>query len=86
MGISYVKPAVQTQQSRNGNTRPKPPLLSLDQPGRLRVGNLLALLGIAAPTFYRRLHAGVIPKADGNDGRPYWNTETVRKYLAGDEK
>lgn len=55
--------------------------ISLGQPGILRVGHLLTLLSLNSTKFYKRLNAGLIPKPSGNDGRPYWTTEVVRKLL-----
>jgi predicted DNA-binding transcriptional regulator AlpA len=88
MSVKFVDPAVQliaapVSSRRNGSTRPRPLMISLDQPGRLRVGHLLTLLSISAPTFYRRMKAGEIPPATGNDGRPYWLTSVVREYVVG---
>ncbi|WP_144030221.1 hypothetical protein [Burkholderia sp. AU6039] len=66
----------------NGHTAPKPPAISLDQPGRIRVANFQALLGgISGSAFYQRLKLGRIPQPCGNDGRPYWRTEVVKKFL-----
>ncbi|MFM0272381.1 hypothetical protein PQQ59_17465 [Paraburkholderia aspalathi] len=77
-------PVKQKRPPRSGNTKPRPLLFSLDQPGRLRVGHLLTLLSISSPTLYKRINTGEIPKPDGRMGRsPYWNTQTVREYLAG---
>jgi hypothetical protein len=67
---------------KNGHTKPKAPLTSLDQPGRLRVSNWLALLGVCHSTFVNGVKSGRYPKADGYDGRfPFWNNETGKKYL-----
>ncbi|MCA8493577.1 hypothetical protein [Burkholderia arboris] len=68
-----------------GGVKPKPPLIDLNQPGRLKIANLLALYNIAsANTLYQRLHAGKIPPPDGRDGRsPYWLTSTIRVHLEG---
>lgn len=92
MSVKSVEQQVQEMQSiaapeekkRSGNTRPRPPVIALDQPGRLRISHLLSLLSISAPTFYRHLNKGRIPPATGNDGRPYWKTETIKAFL--DEK
>lgn len=87
-----IKPSVEVnppapRARRNGNTRPRAPLIALDQPGRLRVGHLLALLGVTASTFYERKHAGIYPEPDGKEGRfPYWNTGTVKTFLDGGAK
>ena len=60
------------------------PIISLDQPGRLRTRHLLALFAISRATLYVRLGEGSVPKQDGYDGRyPYWNTSTIRAALEG---
>ncbi|MFM0051752.1 hypothetical protein [Caballeronia grimmiae] len=76
MAVTFKKP-----KKRSGNTHPRPLTISLDQPGRLRVGHWLTLLDISAPTFYARLKAGKVPAASGNDGRPYWTTAVVRDFM-----
>jgi hypothetical protein len=63
-------------------TRAKPPLIDLNQPGRLSVGNMLALFNVSAATFYEGLKSGRYPKPDGWDGRrPFWKTVTARTAL-----
>lgn len=70
-----------------GHTRPAPPLIDLNGPGRLRVAHLLALFGISHSTLYARIRVGAFPKADGFDGRiPFWNTSTIRAALASTTK
>ena len=67
---------------RTGHTRPAPPIIDINGPGRLRVGNLMALFNIAHSTVYSRLRTGEIPPRDGKDGNiPYWFTSTIRPYL-----
>lgn len=67
-----------------------PPLMPLDQPGRLRVCHLMWLFSISHTTLYNRIAEGILPPPDGYDmpnrpkgqqGRPYWNTETIRPLL-----
>ena len=67
------------------------PLMPLDQPGRLRVAHLQALYGISHTTVYKRIKEGLIPPPDGWDmpnrpigkqGRPYWNTATLRPFFS----
>jgi len=76
------------RKKQRGHTTPKAPMISLYQPGRLRVANLLAILGISHATLY----AGLKPKdgetttrypvPDGYDGRlPFWKTATVKAFL-----
>lgn len=84
MSVQFVLPAKRSGNKRNGNTRPLPlPFPDLHQCGRLRVGHLLTIFGISAPAFYCRKKAGLLPAADGHDGRPYWNVSTITPYLAG---
>lgn len=77
----------------NYKRRGIPPQIPLDQPGRLRVANLMALFGISHQTLYVRLRGGHLPKPDGYDletshtgrrGRPYWFTGTIVKLLTKD--
>lgn len=69
-------------QKSRGHTRPSPPLIDLNGPGRLRVAHLLALFGISHSTLYARIREGGFPEKDGLDGRiPYWNTATIRALL-----
>ena len=71
------------------HTKPRAPVIRLDQPGRLRVAHMLAILGVSATTFYEGLKpepgqtATRYPKPDGYDGKlPYWNTATINKFLS----
>lgn len=66
------------------------PLVPLNQPGRLRVGNLKALFGCSHTTIYQRMKDGEFPKPDGYDypnrpigkqGRPYWFNQTILPML-----
>jgi hypothetical protein len=62
--------------------KPVAPLISIDQPGRLRFAHLMALLSVSHQTIYARIKTGQIPAPDGYDGvRPYWNTRTIRALL-----
>ena len=71
-----------TPPKKNGHTKAKAPTIKLSQPGRLRVSNLMALLGISHSTLYSGIKTGRYPKADGRDGKfPYWNTSTILKFL-----
>lgn len=81
------------QKVRKGRGRPvmaRAPIISLDQPGRLRMANLMAIFGCSHTTIYQRIKRGEFPKPDGYDlphrpvgkqGRPYWNTATIRAHL-----
>lgn len=62
--------------------RPIAPVVPVDQPGRLRFANLMALFAVSHQTLRNRIRDGLIPNADGHDGaRPYWFNETIRPYL-----
>jgi hypothetical protein len=85
MGVSIngkpITSATVFKAKRSGHTKAKAPTISLDQPGRLRVAHLMALLSISHSSLYERLRTHVVPKPDGHDPRPYWKTETVRLLL-----
>lgn len=70
------------RQSKSGHTRARRPEISLDETGRLRVANLLAILNISHSTLYAGLKSGRYPSPDGQDGSfPYWMTSTIRAFL-----
>ena len=76
MGVSA------TPRMQRGHTTPRPPTLNIDEPGWLRVGNLLHLLQISHSTLYSGIKSGRYPPPDGRDGRrPYWLTSTVRPLV-----
>lgn len=76
-----AQPSV-TERKKSGHTAPRKPLISLNEPGRLRVADLLGLFGIAHSTLYAGLKSGRYPKADGLDQTiPYWHTATIRQFL-----
>lgn len=65
-----------------GRIQARAPNISLDQPGRLRVVNVMALLCVSHATLYKGMKAGRYPQPDGYDGaRPYWKTATIREFL-----
>jgi len=66
---------------RSTKSRASAPAISLDQPGRLRVTHMLALLAVSHASFYNGLKDGKYPKPDGNDGRPFWKTQTAKAFL-----
>lgn len=67
-----------------GHTKPKAPIITLAQEGRLRVCHLLAIFGVSHSTLYAGIKSGRYPKPSGFDGKiPYWNTETIRQFLQG---
>lgn len=77
-----VVKAAPAKKASSKKVMPQPPQISLSQPGRLRVANMISLFGISRGTFYAGMKSGRYPEPDGKDGRlPYWNTETVRRWL-----
>lgn len=70
------------QPSPSARNRAKPPLVDLNQPGRLSLGNMLWLFNVSAATFYAGLKTGRYPQPDGKDGsRSFWKTSTARSAL-----
>lgn len=80
--IHYASTSAGTLSRRSGHTQARMPSLRLDQPGRLRVCHLLALLGVSHSTLYAGIKTGRYPAPDGHDGKlPFWNTATIRALL-----
>ena len=81
MGITIIQSGPHKAR-RSGHTLPKAYPSTLDQPGRVRIAHFQCFLGgISHSALYVRIARGLIPKPDGRDPRPYWRTETVRKFL-----
>lgn len=76
MPVKFVKPG-----KARKLVKPVAPVIALDQPGRLRVANLMALLGIGRTAVYERVADGRLPAPDGHDGRPYWDTHSINTVL-----
>lgn len=90
MSITFVSVANTTTETpkRNGSTKALPVnLIDLNQPGRLRKGHLMTLLGLKSTTLWARLAEGSVPPPSGYDGktgkhdRPYWNNSVIKDYL-----
>lgn len=76
------KVKIETKRQKSGHTRPRQPEISLEQTGRLRVANMLAILNVSHSTLYAGLKIGRYPAPDGYDGSlPFWMTSTMRAYL-----
>jgi hypothetical protein len=70
------------KRKKAGHTRPRRLEIGLDQDGRVRVANLLAILNVSHSTLYAGLKSGRYPLPDGYDGSmPFWNTSTIRTIL-----
>jgi predicted DNA-binding transcriptional regulator AlpA len=82
--VKFVNPASKATPKR-APLKPSAPVIALDQPGRLRVSHVMALLGIGRATLYERIAAKRLPAPDGHDGRPYWNTSSIRAVLMAGE-
>ena len=77
-----VNSSIKKPLKKNGHTQAKSPIIDINQPGRLRVSNLLALFNISHSTLYVGIKTGRYPKPDGRDGSiPYWRTETICMFL-----
>jgi hypothetical protein len=76
-----VGAAASKSSGKSGHTKAQPVPASLEGRVRLRTGHLLTLYGVAHSTLYDRLRAGRIPRADGDDGRPWWWQESIRADL-----
>lgn len=80
--IFKTKPSAKPVPKKSGHTIPKAPAISLDQPGRLRVAHLLAVLGVSHSTLYSGIKSGRYPKPDAYDGKlPVWQTHTIKNFL-----
>lgn len=67
---------------QRGHVIPRPPIIELCSPGRLRSAHVLALCGISHSTLYARMKTGSFPVPDGRDGGlNFWRTDTIRSYL-----
>src|SRR5438128_2230031 len=83
-GAPLAAKASAKRKAKSGHARPLPIIIDLNQPGRLRVGHVMALLAISHATLYARLKtgAGNVPPPDGHDGkRPFWKTSTIKAFL-----
>lgn len=80
--VQYQVGGVALRKKQRGHTAPKAPLISLDQPGRLRVAHILALLAISHSTWYAGIRTGRYPPPDYRDGKvPFWRTSTIKALL-----
>ena len=78
-GVTDLSP---TSKRKQTHTQPKSlEYVDLDIPARLRVGHMMSLFGVSHSTLYKRKKAGALPQPDGDDGRPYWLTTSVRPLL-----
>lgn len=57
------------------------PMLSVREPGRLRIRDVMAYFGISRSSVYVRIKDERLPAPDGGDPYPFWFTETVRPFL-----
>lgn len=71
---------------QRGHVSPRRPLIDLNQPGKLRTAEVMALEGSSHSTIYAKMKKGLFPLPDGNDGTNYWNTSTMRNRLNGSAK
>jgi len=81
MSVEFIKPAGARPAAKRKPVKATAPVVSLDQPGILRIGNLMAVLGLIHASIYARVADGRLPAPDGHDGRPYRGTEYVSAVL-----
>lgn len=85
MAVKKVGKAKESTAKKSGHTKPKAPIVPLDQPGRLRVSNMMAILGVSHSTFVQGVKSGRYPPPDGRDGSfPFWYNSTGKKCLSSD--
>lgn len=66
---------------KSGHVRPKAPIISLDEKGRLGTAQVLAISNWSDSTLRNRIAAGQFP-APKKDGRfNYWTTNEAREAL-----
>lgn len=81
--VPVAVPLPKPKKRGGGSTKPKAPPFDLNTPARIRNAHFQHLLGdMSASAFHGRRRAGLVPPPDGNDGRPYWMTQTVRAFLS----
>ena len=79
MAVTIKRSSLPEPKRGHSKALPRP---DLDALGRLYVGHLITLYGLAHSTIYAHLRMGLIPPPDGEiAGRPYWRTETIRTDL-----
>ena len=77
-----VTPVSPSEKKRSGHTKPRAPLISLNEPGRLRVAHVLSLLAVSHSTLYEGIKTLRYPPPDGYDGKmPFWKTATINQFL-----
>lgn len=83
MALIFKNQNTATPKTQRGHSKALPVTVSLDQPGRLRIGHLQTLFAVSHSQIYSLIKSGAIPKPDGKDGgrRPYWKTETIKQVL-----
>jgi predicted DNA-binding transcriptional regulator AlpA len=69
------------KRQRSGHVQPEAPVISLDQPGRLRTKHVLAIAGWSASTLYNRIAAKNFPPPLKDGKSNFWTTEQVRNAL-----
>lgn len=66
---------------RSGHAKPRAPLISLDQPGRLYTGNVLAVANFSASSLFQRIKEGRWPAPHRDGHRNFWHTHEVKQAL-----
>lgn len=66
---------------RSGHAKPRAPLISLDQPGRLYTGNVLAVANFSASSLFQRIKEKRWPAPHRDGHRNFWHTHEVKHAL-----
>lgn len=66
---------------RSGHAKPRAPLISLNQPGRLYTGHVLAVANFSASSLFQRIKEGRWPAPHRDGHRNYWHTHEVKQAL-----
>lgn len=84
-GVAVSAPAkTKEKRKRTGHIEPQAFAGSLDEPGKVRVANLMAMLDLSHSALYERMKKHKVPPPDGYDGspeRPYWHTSTIKAFV-----
>lgn len=66
---------------RSGHAKPRQPLISLDSPGRLYTGHVLAVAGISAASLFNRIKSGAFPQPRKDGRLNWWPTHEIKTAL-----
>lgn len=65
----------------SGSAKPRKPLISLNEPGRLYTGHVLAVAGFSASHLFALIKSNRWPAPHKDSRRNYWHTHEVKTAL-----